>query len=62
MTQTELAAWQHRHVGIGPCVVLPGQYLIFRDQTPHEWRTTIRLLRQYRNAAGRSPAAQDRYN
>ena len=62
MTQTELTAWQEQHVGVGPCVLLPGQYLIFRGQTPHEWRTTFRLLRLYRSSAQTPDALQARAN
>lgn len=51
MTNTERQAWQRQQVGTGPCVLLPGQYVLLRGQTPDERRTTLRLLRQYRSIA-----------
>jgi hypothetical protein len=60
MTRAELTAWQYQHVGVGPCVLLPGQYLLCSRQTLHERQETLRLLRLCRST--RADATQARHN
>ena len=62
MTNTERQTWQRQQVGDGPCMLLPGQYLVVHGQAPHERRETLELLRQMKYRTQTRDAIQPRNN